>query len=101
MATNRRRLDWFREYYKARLDSISHVVLYNSGSVLNPREMPPELLDHILAAIRSFPSTRSSRWIRAEIYHAGDRQANRFRAGSKLHGAADHGRRIGGRPDPE
>jgi hypothetical protein len=56
MATNRRRLDWFREYYKARLDSISHVVLYNSGSVLNPREMPPELLDHILAAVRSFPS---------------------------------------------
>jgi hypothetical protein len=48
-ATNRRRLDWFRDHYRAELDSISHLVLYNSGSILNPREMPPE----IAALIRS------------------------------------------------
>ena len=37
----------------AQLDSISHLVLYNSGSILNPREMPPDLLDEILGFARS------------------------------------------------
>ena len=46
-------------------DSIGHLVLYNSGSVLNPREMPPEMLDEIVAfrplACRPFVSSRSIR----------------------------------------
>ena len=58
LATNQRRLDWFRDYYRRRLDSTDHLVLYNSGSVLNPREMPPELLDDILRFACSFPSVR-------------------------------------------
>ena len=65
--TNRQRLAWFHEYYRSHLASISHLVLYNSGSVLNPREMPPELLDEILAFARSLPAVRSSRSIRASL----------------------------------
>jgi hypothetical protein len=57
-ATNRRRLNWFRDHYRAELDSISHLVLYNSGSILNPREMPPEMLDEILGFARSLAAVR-------------------------------------------
>jgi len=56
--TNRERLAWFRDHYQPFLASISHFVLYNSGSILNPREMPPELLDEILAFVRSLPAVR-------------------------------------------
>jgi hypothetical protein len=57
-AANHRRLVWFRDYYRSHLDSVRHLVLYNSGSVLNPREMPPELLDEILTFARSLPAVR-------------------------------------------
>jgi hypothetical protein len=56
--TNRKRLAWFRDHYRPYLASISHLVLYNSGSVLNPREMSQELLDEILAFARSLPAAR-------------------------------------------
>ena len=58
LTTNRQRLAWFQEYYQPHLASISHLVLYNSGSVLNPREMPPEMLDEIVAFARSLPAVR-------------------------------------------
>jgi hypothetical protein len=58
LTTNRRRLDWFRDYYRHQLDSIAHLVVYNSGSVLNPREMPPEMLEDILGFARSLPAFR-------------------------------------------
>ena len=58
LATNHARLNWFREHYQQHLDSIGHVVLYNSGSVLNPREMPPDMLDEILGAIRTLRAVR-------------------------------------------
>jgi hypothetical protein len=56
--TNRKRLAWFRDHYSPCLASIGHLVLYNSGSVLNPREMPADLLDEILAFARSLPAVR-------------------------------------------
>ncbi|MFI5459871.1 MAG: hypothetical protein ACHRXM_31000 [Isosphaerales bacterium] len=56
--TNRQRLAWFRAHYQLHLASISHLVLYNSGSLLNPREMPPDLLDEIAAFARSLPAVR-------------------------------------------
>lgn len=56
--TNLRRLAWFREHYADLLPQIAHLVLYNSGSVLNPREMPPETLGEILAFARSLPAIR-------------------------------------------
>jgi hypothetical protein len=56
LVTNRRRLAWFQEYYCPHLASISHLVLYNSGSILNPLEMPPEFLDEIVAFASSLPT---------------------------------------------
>ena len=55
---NLERLAWFRGHYQPYLASISHLVLYNSGSVLNPREMPPELLVEIIRFARSLPAVR-------------------------------------------
>ncbi len=49
---------WFREYYRSSLACVSHLVVYNSGSVLNPREMPPVLLDEIGAFAGSLPAVR-------------------------------------------
>jgi len=57
-ATNRQRVAWFRAFYQRHLASIGHLVLYNSGSLLNPREMPPDLLDEIVAFARSLPAVR-------------------------------------------
>jgi hypothetical protein len=56
LKTNRRRLAWFQEYYRPHLASISHLVLYNSGSFLNPLEMPPEFLDEIVGFASSLPT---------------------------------------------
>jgi hypothetical protein len=56
LTTNRERLAWFQESYQPHLASISHLVLYNSGSVLNPHEMPPELLEEIVAFAGSLPA---------------------------------------------
>jgi hypothetical protein len=56
LTANRQRLAWFQEYYQLHLASVSHLVLYNSGSVLNPREMPWEMLDEIVTFARSLPA---------------------------------------------
>jgi hypothetical protein len=56
--TNVRRLAWFREHYAGVRNQVAHLVVYNSGSVLNPREMPTEVLDAILFFARSIPALR-------------------------------------------
>ena len=56
--SNRQRLAWFQEHYRQVLPEVAHLVLYNSGSVLNSREMPAEVLDEILAWARSLPVLR-------------------------------------------
>jgi hypothetical protein len=58
LTTTRQRLVWFQEQYAPQVDSVNHLVLYNSGSILNPREMPPEMLDEIVAFARSRPAVR-------------------------------------------
>lgn len=55
---NRRRLAWFQEHYRQVLPEVVHLVLYNSGSLLNPREMPAQVLDEVLAWTRSLPALR-------------------------------------------
>ena len=52
---NRQRLVWFQDHYREVLPEVRHLVLYNSGSLLNPREMPASLLDEILAWTRTLP----------------------------------------------
>ncbi len=58
LESNRGRLEWFADYYRSCLGSIGHLVLYNSGSVLNSREMPPDFLDEIVIFARSLPAVR-------------------------------------------
>ena len=56
--SNRQRLAWFQEYYGQVLPEVVHLVLYNSGSLLNPREMPADVLDEILVWARSLAALR-------------------------------------------
>jgi hypothetical protein len=55
---NRQRLAWFQEHYRQVLREVVHLVLYNSGSLLNPHEMPADLLDEVLVWARSLPALR-------------------------------------------
>ena len=55
---NRQRLAWFQEQYCQVLPEVGHLVLYNSGSLLDPREMPAAVLDEILAWARTLPRLR-------------------------------------------
>lgn len=45
---NRERLDFFREQYGNILDGVEHLIIYNSGSTLNRKEMSQETLRGIL-----------------------------------------------------
>ena len=47
-AMNTERLRFFRTYYASVLPTLNHLVVYNSGSVLNPKEMARETLGDIL-----------------------------------------------------
>jgi hypothetical protein len=57
-ASNLRRLAWFRQHYAAYWHELAHLVIYNSGSTLNPRELAPEVCQHIMAFARSLPRLR-------------------------------------------
>ncbi len=45
---NEGRLEFFRNYYKSILSHVNHLVIYNSGSTLNEKEMSRETLGKIL-----------------------------------------------------
>ncbi len=45
---NRERLEFFKQYYADALSSVEHLVLYNSGSTLNKREISRKTLSVIL-----------------------------------------------------
>ncbi len=55
---NRQRLAWFQEHYRQVLPEVAHLVFYNSGSLLDPQEMPADLLDEVLVWARSLPVLR-------------------------------------------
>lgn len=55
---NIRRLAFFREHYAAALSSVAHLVLYNSGSTLNPRELSGPSLRAILEFAAALPQCR-------------------------------------------
>jgi hypothetical protein len=57
-SANLERLAWFQDRYRDQLNAVAHLVVYNSGSVLNPLEMPKELLDEIVTVGGSLPSLR-------------------------------------------
>lgn len=52
---NEERLRFFRERYRGVLETARHLVIYNSGSTLNPAELSRETLERILQEARSLP----------------------------------------------
>ncbi len=55
-AMNRARLVWFWRHYESVLPRVSHLVVYNSGSILSRREMPADMLGEILARAATLPA---------------------------------------------
>lgn len=54
-AVNRGRLEFFRRHYGEVLPQVAHLVLYNSGSVLNERELSRETLGQVLDFAAELP----------------------------------------------
>lgn len=52
-ALNLQRLQFYRDHYCEELRNLRHLVLYNSGSMLNPHEMSLATLDNLLEFARS------------------------------------------------
>lgn len=52
------RLAWFAYHYRRELPEVTHLVLYNSGSLLNPREMSPSALRTICDWAARLPALR-------------------------------------------
>jgi hypothetical protein len=57
-AMNKERLEFFRTYYSAILPEVVHLVIYNSGSTLNRKEMSKKTLDEILTFIKALKNCR-------------------------------------------
>jgi len=57
-AMNIRRLEWLKQYYASSWSEVAHLLIYNSGSTLNPRELSPEVCEQIIAFARSLPNLR-------------------------------------------
>ena len=67
-AMNKERFDFFRLYYRAVLPKVVHLVVYNSGSTLNRKEMSKKTLDEILNFIRSQNNCRIVSFDSREIF---------------------------------
>lgn len=57
-AMNLSRLRWLQEHYASVWPRLNHLVVYNSGSVLNPLELTPAVLTAVLDFARSLPELR-------------------------------------------
>jgi hypothetical protein len=55
---NRARFEWLQEHYASIWPRVAHLVVYNSGSVLNRLELAPEILTAVLDFARSLPELR-------------------------------------------
>lgn len=67
-AMNRERIDFFKSYYRAVLPKVVHLVIYNSGSILNPKEMSKKTLDCILEFITTMKRCRIVSFDSREIF---------------------------------
>ena len=70
---NRARLRWFHGHYATLLPELAHLVVYDSGSVLNPRELPAEFLDELFVWARTLPALRALSLDSREAFVRGDR----------------------------
>lgn len=66
--TNERRLDFFRRHYRDILPDVAHLVVYNSGSTLNPREMSRETLDCVTKFASSLEKCKKVSFDSREMY---------------------------------
>jgi len=57
-AMNLSRLGWLQNYYASLWPRLNHLIIYNSGSVLNPLELSPVVLTAVLDFARSLPELR-------------------------------------------
>ena len=55
---NIRRLEWLQQYYEQYWSQVAHLLIYNSGSTLNPRELAPAVCERIVSFARSLPKLR-------------------------------------------
>ena len=55
---NLARFRWLQKHYSSIWPSVAHLVVYNSGSVLNRVELAPEILTAVLDFARSLPELR-------------------------------------------
>ncbi|MDQ6975535.1 MAG: hypothetical protein Q9M22_03095 [Mariprofundaceae bacterium] len=55
---NIRRLQWLQQYYASCWPGVAHLLIYNSGSTLNPRELSPKVCDRIISFAKSLPKLR-------------------------------------------
>ncbi len=69
-AMNKERLDFFRLYYRDVLPKVVHLLVYNSGSTLNRKEMSKKTLDEILNFIRTLNNCRIVSFDSREIFIA-------------------------------
>lgn len=72
---NRERLRWFQSHYAQVLGSIAHLVLYNSGSTLNPVELADVMLDEILDWAATLPALKLVSLDSREAFVKADRLA--------------------------
>ena len=57
-AMNLARFGWLQKYYASIWPKVAHLVVYNSGSVLNRLELAPETLAAVIEFARSLPELR-------------------------------------------
>jgi hypothetical protein len=55
---NLRRVEWLKNYYASVFPELSHLIIYNSGSTLNPVELSPEVIESLLSYVRTLPNLK-------------------------------------------
>ena len=73
---NKERLEFFKSHYNKKLKTVQHIVIYNSGSTLNPQEMSPETLGEILGFIKETDSIQRASFDSREIFITRERVRN-------------------------
>lgn len=65
---NKERLEFFRQHYDSILLDVEHLVLYNSGSILNKRELSRETLATVLSYVSSLEKCKCVSLDSREMY---------------------------------
>ena len=66
--SNRQRLEFFQDYYADLLVNVRHLLIYNSGSTLNPREMTRETFAEIFTYVSNLKNCKRISLDSREMY---------------------------------